>query len=65
MREDDGIDLSAREPACRANCARAIPWSLEKSAIDQNLKTLLPERSPVLIRCFEPVTVPAAPRNWM
>src|SRR6185312_10858629 len=40
------------------------PWNMPQSISTWNPALPLPSGE-VLTRCFEPVTVPAAPRNWM
>ena len=64
--QDDGIDLARGDGQFFPVAFAPFLLSLKKPAIYKNLDSLVPSASnEVLIRCFDPVTVPAAPRNWM
>jgi len=65
VRQDDGFDLVGGNGRRLPVALAPFFLSLEEAAVDEDRMpepVVLPE---MLSRCLEPVTVPAAPRNWM
>ncbi len=63
--QDDGVNRVCRHRQVLPVSLPPFLLSLEETAIHQYLQ---PWRAVVIcmwIKCFEPVTTPAAPRNWM
>jgi hypothetical protein len=65
VRQDDRIDLLGQNRCVMPVALAPFLRTLKQAAVDEGLESVLPRRISVLMRCFEPVTVPAAPRNWM
>ena len=66
VRQNDCVDLAAGNRRVFPVALAPFFLPLKQSAVNQDLKALFAARIiSVLIRCLEPVTVPAAPRNWM
>ena len=64
VRQNHGVNLARRNRSIFPVAESPFLWALKKAAVDEHLHArLMEESSRVLMRCFDPVTVPAAPRN--